>query len=151
MCQSKSQLSHAPDAKLRPKERRPQILDKYVVADTDVRNVVNELFACGAEAISVNGQRIVATSSIRFLGPVILINSVQVAPPYVMNAIGNADVMDRALTLRGGVAEPLRQLDMMQVRKQHSLTVPAYKGTTRFNLARPTAKDAAAPASRRQT
>jgi hypothetical protein len=135
------------DSPKRPlKGRRPEIQANYTVHDSDVRNIVNELFAAGAEAVSVNGQRIVATSSIRCVGPVMLVNSVHISMPIEIKAIGNADVLGKALTPRGGVAGNLQLLDMLQVKKQASLTVPAYKGTTRFNLARPTAKAAPAPA-----
>ena len=63
-----------------------------LVHDTDLVAIVTELKAAGAEAISINGQRIIATTPIRCVGPTIQINSVKVAAPYYIKAIGSAKV-----------------------------------------------------------
>ncbi len=118
-------------------ETRPEVIENYIVHDYDIRAVVNELFAAGAEAISVNGQRLIATSSIRCVGPVILVNSVQVAAPYVIKAIGKPDVLQKALELPGGAADGLFLLDMIEVKQQPDITVPAYSGSMRFYWAKP--------------
>lgn len=123
--------------KLDPTETRSDVIENYVVHDTDLRAIVDELFASGAEAISINEQRLIANSSVRCVGPVVLVNSVQVAPPYVIKAIGKQDVLDKALTLPGGVADALFLLDMIEVTKQRDLLVPAYAGSTRFSIAQP--------------
>ncbi|MGQ9782491.1 MAG: DUF881 domain-containing protein [Armatimonadota bacterium] len=115
----------------------PDNVEDYIVHDYDIRAVVNELFAAGAEAISVNGQRLIATSSIRCVGPVILVNAVRVAPPYVIKAIGKPDVLQRALDMPGGAADSLFLLKMIEVKPQSDIVVPAYGGSTRFNWARP--------------
>ena len=49
-------------------------VEKYLTHDWDVRSVVNELFTAGAEAISINGYRVVATSGIYCTGPVVKVN-----------------------------------------------------------------------------
>lgn len=123
--------------KLDPTETRSDVIENYVVHDTDLRAIVDELFASGAEAISINDQRLIANSSVRCAGPVVLVNSVQVAPPYVIKAIGKQSVLDKALTLPGGVADALFLLDMVEVRKQQDIFIPAYAGSTRFNVAQP--------------
>ncbi len=76
--------------KRNPSETRQDVVNDYIVHDRDIREIVNELFAAGAEAISVNGQRLVASSSIRCVGPVVLVNSTQVAPPFMIKAIGKS-------------------------------------------------------------
>ena len=118
-------------------ETRPEMIEKYMVHDSDIRTVTNELFAAGAEAISVGGQRLIATSSIRCVGPVVLVNSVQIPPPYLIKAIGKPDVLQTALEMPGGVVDDLFGMNMIEVKKQPDIVVPAYTGSTRFNLAQP--------------
>lgn len=60
-----------------------------LVLDIDVQAVVNALWAAGAEAISVDGQRLAPTSSIRTAGEAILVDFRPVMSPYVIEAIGN--------------------------------------------------------------
>jgi uncharacterized protein YlxW (UPF0749 family) len=64
------------------------------LTDRDVRSVVNELWAVGAEAISVNNIRLTPTSAIRFAGEAVLVDFEPINPPYVIRAIGNADQLD---------------------------------------------------------
>ncbi len=118
-------------------ETRPEVMENYIVHDSDIRGVTNELFAAGAEAVSVNGQRLIANSSIRCVGPVVLVNSVQIAPPYEIKAVGAPEALQTALELPGGVADGLFLLDMIEVKKQPNLVVPAFKGSTRMNWAQP--------------
>ncbi len=59
------------------------------VLDVDLQVVVNGLWAAGAEAIAVNGHRLTATSAIRSAGPAILVDFRPLAPPYVVEAIGD--------------------------------------------------------------
>lgn len=60
-----------------------------VVYDSDLALLVNGLWSAGAEAISINGQRLTALTAIRNSGPPIEVNSTGVAPPYVVSAIGD--------------------------------------------------------------
>jgi uncharacterized protein YlxW (UPF0749 family) len=65
------------------------------VRDSDVQLVVNALWAAGAEAISVNGQRLGPTSTIRTAGEAILVDFQPVSSPYVVSAIGDQDTLSR--------------------------------------------------------
>ncbi|UQX90131.1 DUF881 domain-containing protein [Jatrophihabitans telluris] len=65
-----------------------------VIKDRDVRSVVNQLWASGAEAIAVNGIRITATSAIRFAGESILVDFQTINSPYVIEAIGDRNALD---------------------------------------------------------
>lgn len=123
--------------KLDPAETRPEVIEQYVVHDYDIRGVVDELFASGAEVMSINDQRLIANSSIRCVGPVVLVNSVQLAPPYIIRAIGKSDTLEKALALRGGPADDLFLFDMIEIVKESSVVVPAFTGSTRFNFAKP--------------
>jgi uncharacterized protein YlxW (UPF0749 family) len=66
------------------------------VQDSDVQLAVNGLWAAGAEAISINGQRVGATTAIRQAGGAILVNFRPVAPPYDLEAIGDSEALPRA-------------------------------------------------------
>lgn len=63
----------------------------HILTDRDVRSVVNELWADGAEAISVNDVRLTPTSAIRFAGEAVLVDFQPINSPYVIRAIGNSD------------------------------------------------------------
>jgi uncharacterized protein YlxW (UPF0749 family) len=62
-----------------------------ILSDRDVRSVVNELWADGAEAISVNDVRLTPTSAIRFAGDAVLVDFAPITAPFTIRAIGNAD------------------------------------------------------------
>jgi len=89
----------------------------FIVHDVDIDTLVNELWAAGAEAVSVNEQRIVTTTSIRCVGPTVLINSVRLASPYRIKAIGPSKDMEGALRTPGGF------MDYMAPGTQHGVTV----------------------------
>ncbi len=100
----------------------------YILAE-DLLKVVNELWGSGAEAISINGQRIIATTEIRLAGDFININTQRVVPPYQVLAIGDPDALAGTLELPGGLVEYLRELDIeVTVEKHQKLTIPAFSG-----------------------
>lgn len=117
-------------------EKNPE---NYIIHDDDIRKVVNELFAAGAEAVSVNGDRIVSTSAIRCVGPVIIINNNKYSPPYEIRAIGNSQTLAAALNQRDGVVDILRNLWKIEitVKEEANITVPRYSGTINFKYATP--------------
>jgi uncharacterized protein YlxW (UPF0749 family) len=59
------------------------------VRDRDMQRVVNGLWASGAEAISINGQRLTALSAIRAAGDAILVDNKPLVPPYTVLAVGD--------------------------------------------------------------
>lgn len=61
-----------------------------VVVDLDLQIVLNGLWATGAEAVSLNGERITPLTAIRAVNEVVLVNSRPVAAPYQLSAIGNS-------------------------------------------------------------
>ena len=69
------------------------------VLDTDIQLVVNGLFASGAEAVAVNGQRITVLSPIRSAGEAVLVGFRPLTPPYTVTAVG-PDELDRHLRRR---------------------------------------------------
>lgn len=68
------------------------------VHNVDLLYVVKDLKNSGAEAISINGKRIIGTTSITCEGPVIMLNGQFIVPPFKICAIGDPDAMNFALT-----------------------------------------------------
>lgn len=112
--------------------------NNFIIHDEDVLRVINELSAARAEAISINGQRVVGRTEIRCTGPVITINGVRTAPPLVITAIGNPADLEAAINMRGGIGETLKVYGLQfSVRKETALTVPAYKSSLKLQYATP--------------
>ncbi|MEX3101124.1 MULTISPECIES: DUF881 domain-containing protein [unclassified Streptomyces] len=61
------------------------------VRDRDLQRVVNGMWESGAEAVSVNGQRLTALSAIRAAGEAILVDNKPLVPPYTVLAVGDGD------------------------------------------------------------
>jgi uncharacterized protein YlxW (UPF0749 family) len=113
----------------------------YILHDYNLRDVLNTLWAAGAEAISMNGERIMATTSVYCVGPVIITNATRLSPPYEVHAIGNADALEAALRTSSQM-EQLRVraqiYDMpIDIRKGDTVAVPAYSGGIGFKYAQP--------------
>lgn len=71
--------------------------NQLVVHQQDVESVVNALWSGGAEAMTIQGQRVAATTAVRCVGNVLLVNDQTYSPPYVIVAIGNPDRLRQAL------------------------------------------------------
>lgn len=110
----------------------------YLIHDSDLLSVVNELRSAGAEAISLNGERLLATSEIRCTGAVVTVNGRRYAAPYVIFAIGDSGTLYNALTMRNGVVDILSQWHIqVQVSTSEQLTIPKYQGTVEYQYAKP--------------
>ncbi|WP_234384897.1 DUF881 domain-containing protein [Streptomyces sp. MMG1121] len=65
--------------------------DSGRVRDRDMQRVVNGLWASGAEAVSINGQRLTSLSAIRAAGDAILVDNRPLVPPYTVLAVGDGE------------------------------------------------------------
>ena len=102
----------------------------YLIHDSDLLSVINELRDAGAQALSLNGERILATSEIRCAGSVVLINGQRVAAPFVLYAIGDPTTLYNALTMRGGVVDVLSQWKIqVNVTMSEKLLIEKYSGS----------------------
>lgn len=81
-----------------------EILDinSYLVHEEDLLYIINELFNCGADAISINDERIVSTTPILCDGNIIRINGKMIGVPITIKAIGYPERLEGALTRPGG-------------------------------------------------
>lgn len=115
----------------------------YRVGAMDLRRVVEELWLAGAEAVSVNGERIIPTTAFVDIGGTLLVNSAYLAPPYQVAAIGPADLYDVLVTAPGFVELVQARADEFGIRisfaEPERVTVPAYAGTVTLHYARPPA------------
>ena len=119
----------------RPKDGMPVASrnpDDLVVHQQDVQSVVNALWAGGAEAMTLMGERVVSTSAVRCVGNTLLIQGRLVGPPFIVRAIGDPGAMRAALQVEPGVALFQRYVDdyglRYHVSAQGALKMPAYDG-----------------------
>jgi uncharacterized protein YlxW (UPF0749 family) len=102
--------------------------NNLLVHDIDVLNIVNDLKIAGAEAISLNGQRIVSVSEINCAGPTIKINDQVYSQPYIIKAIGNSDYLQAAIKAPGTYGNLLKQVGLfVEANTSVSVGIPAYE------------------------
>jgi uncharacterized protein YlxW (UPF0749 family) len=113
----------------------------YIVLVDDLRDIVTALWASGAEAISINGQRLVATSSIYGVGASVLVNTAFLAPPFRIEAIGSDGLLDRFQShpaFLGRVAQRIEFFGLeFASQVATDLELPPFIGSTRFRWAVP--------------
>ncbi|HYH91564.1 MAG TPA: DUF881 domain-containing protein [Candidatus Saccharimonadales bacterium] len=123
----------------------------YLVGARDLRTVIEELWAAGAEAVAVNGERVTPTTAIIDIGPSVLVNSAYLAPPYQLTALGPTGLYPR-LTASPGFVDFLRaRAERFGIRvsfaEPESVDMPAFAGTVTLRYARPQASASLAPSS----
>ena len=112
-------------------------ISDYLVHDKDLLQIVNALVNAGAEAIDINGQRIVSTTSITCAGNVIKINDEKVGTPYTISAIGLVEKLYGAITMPGGYLSLLQDKYGLRidVEKSNLVKVEKYDGVYKMNYA----------------
>jgi uncharacterized protein YlxW (UPF0749 family) len=112
----------------------------YLVTARDIRTLVEELWLAGAEAVSVNGERMAQSSGIIDIGGSTLVNSAFIAPPYQVSAIGPDDLYEQLSASQGFVAFVVARADAFGIRlsflESDTVDVPAFAGTITFRYAR---------------
>ncbi len=94
------------------------------VFDSDIYDVVNELRAAGAQAISVNDERVVAMTEIREAGQYIMVNGRPQKAPFTIKAIADPDDLERSLTMLGGVIENLEDAQLkVSIKKSDEIVI----------------------------
>jgi uncharacterized protein YlxW (UPF0749 family) len=104
--------------------------EQVLTHDWDIRQVINEFFTAGSEAVTINGYRVVATSGIYCTGPVVRINNHRIAAPFLIEAIGDPQALSSALTIQGGILDLLRArgVNASTPQTKQSITMPAFTG-----------------------
>lgn len=109
------------------------------IQDVDLQAVLNALWAAGAEAVSVNGERVVATTAVRNAGQAVLLNYHVLASPYIVSVIGPADMRQRFTD--SDIARRFRGWQEIyglgfEVKESTQVDVPAFAGGVRVRYAR---------------
>src|SRR6185312_7124787 len=106
--------------------------DYLVVHQQDVQAVVNALWAGGAEAMTLQGQRVISTSAVRCVGNTLLLHGIVYSPPYVVSAIGDLTRLRQALDTAPDIIiyqQYVQAYDLgYDVTTQAKVTMPGYTG-----------------------
>jgi uncharacterized protein YlxW (UPF0749 family) len=122
----------------------------YLVGSRDIRTVVQELWLAGAEAISINGERVTPTTAVIDIGTTLLVNSAYLAPPYQVTALGATDLYQRLSASQGFIDFVRARAGGFGIRlsfaEPGSVDVPAFVGTVTLRYSRPLPSPSAGPA-----
>jgi len=108
--------------------------NNLMVHDVDIRNIVDDLRNTGAEAISINGQRIIfGQTKIYCTGPTVKINDDVFSQPFIIKAIGDRYYLEAAVNAPGQYGYTLRQWGIfVEVNTSVNIEIPAYTGSRRL-------------------
>lgn len=113
-------------------------VNDLVIHSQDVQAVVNALWRAGAEAMAINGQRLVATSAVLCVGNTLLLNGTVHSPPYTVSAVGaSKDRFETEALVRRLRGDATTFGLRFSVASEDSVEVPAYRGATTLAYARP--------------
>ena len=109
--------------------------EDFIIHDKNLLYLTTALRNAGAKSISINDQRVIATTDIRCVGTVIMINSLRLAPPYIIKAIGDPNQLVLELQ-KSDEYIYIQSKDLpMKIVKQDIVTIPAYNGRIKFTYA----------------
>ncbi|MEN6372848.1 MAG: DUF881 domain-containing protein [Armatimonadota bacterium] len=94
-----------------------------IIHDSDIRNFINELVNAGAEAISVNDQRVTSRSAIRCAGNNIQINNWPLVAPYEIKAVGDPKTLEGALRMPQGIVDSFPDSKMVTIKQENHIMV----------------------------
>ena len=99
----------------------------FLIHDADLREIVAELWNAGAQAISINDQRIVNSTCIMCAGNIISINNEKVNSPFVIKAIGNQESL-YGIDRPGGYIQYMKAYTLVDLKKADSVEIPKFEG-----------------------
>ena len=112
-----------------------------VVHQQDIQMVVNTLWSGGAGAMTIQGQRVISTTAVKCVGNTVVLHGVAYAPPYVIEAIGDLNAMQKALDTSEAVRIYKEYVSAYQlgwsVERAGQVTMPAYTGAVAVSHATP--------------
>jgi uncharacterized protein YlxW (UPF0749 family) len=115
-------------------------LDELIVHQQDIQAVVNALWAGGAEAMTIQGQRVISTTGIKCVGNTVMLHGVPYSPPYRIAAIGDPVQLDASLDASDYI-DAYRNVAAAHglgydVTPSVHLEFPAYEGSTDLEYAK---------------
>jgi uncharacterized protein YlxW (UPF0749 family) len=125
----------------------PDNLNLLLVHQQDIQAVVNALWKGGAEAVTIQGQRVVSTTGIRCIGNSVQLQGVPYSQPYVISGVGDPAALSSAIAhdpylqvYREDAADP--NIDVgWDLRVESHLVAPAYDGLLGLSYARVLSSD----------
>lgn len=114
-------------------------IDALVVHQQDIQSVVNALWAGGAQAMTVQGQRIISTTGIKCVGNTVVLHGVPYSPPYVISAVGDVNALQHSLDTSEFVAAYQTFVSTYQLGwsvTSSEMTLPAFVGTADLSVAK---------------
>lgn len=105
----------------------------YIVHDTTILSVVNQLKLAGAKAISVNDERIVPMSEFICVGPAVKINDTKVYAPFVIKAVGDSALMKSSIESSNVMTNPNINVSI-KLEVKNDVTIPSYNKAYRNNI-----------------
>ena len=104
-------------------------ISDFIVHDGDLRAIVNELFNIGADAISINDQRIVSSTGIICDGNIIRVNGEMIGVPITIKAIGFPELLYYQMIRNGGYLEFLKDAGVIvEIEQSNEITINKYAG-----------------------
>lgn len=112
----------------------------YILHDYDLRDILNTLWITGAEAISINGERIVSNTSLYCVGTTVICNATRLSPPYEVSAIGDPRSLAAALWNSPQMEKFNRRAQAyslpVKIDQNPQVNVPAYTCSFTFKYAK---------------
>ena len=106
----------------------------------DLRDIVNFLWGQGAEAVSINDERIIFNTSIDCIVNTILINSTKTVPPFKIKAIGDASVLESALNNTNYLSNIHNRVEteglVFNIEKSDNVIIEPYTGSLNIKYAK---------------
>lgn len=113
------------------------------IQDFQLLNIVNELYAAGAEAVSINDIRLIANSSIRTAGSSIRINNERISPSerITISAIGNKTVLEGSMQFPGAIPNEIRTSYEVTVEVKDKVKIKKASTPVKFEYAKEVKED----------
>ena len=113
--------------------------DANLIHASDLRDLINVLRTAKVDGISINGQRLISSSTINSLGSTIMVNKVKLTAPFQINVIGDTALIANRLNDQQSYPDlhkRIKNKDVnFEVQKQGQLVLPAYDGDYSFKYA----------------
>jgi uncharacterized protein YlxW (UPF0749 family) len=127
-------LSDAPKSQIDAAGADGVGVDELVVHQQDIQAVANALWAGGAEAMTIQGQRVVSTTGIKCVGNTVVLHGVPYSPPYRIVAVGEPSALEASLADSDYIAAYLTVVESpdlgYEVTSSPRLELPGYRGST---------------------
>lgn len=108
-------------------------LSWFIIHDQDIKVILNDLKKAGAQAISINGERVVPMSEQVCAGPTILINGNRHTVPYIIEAIGDPDTLYDSISNSSRIAEMTEFNIRVEITKSQKLKLAKFSGADKLD------------------